>query len=70
MLERQIEKELKLQRTLQRQAAQTSKLKQKLEQTRKVRNDPEATIYADIFDLDDRIKQKEKDIVVLERALR
>ena len=32
--------------------------------------DPEATMYADIFDLDDHIKQKEKDIVVLERALR
>lgn len=27
-------------------------------------------MYADIFDLDDRIKQKEKDIAVLERALR
>ena len=47
-----------------------SKLRLKLAKTRNGAADVETQIYSDIFDLDDKIKEKEKEIEILRRSLK
>ena len=47
-----------------------SKLRLKLAKTGGGAADVESQIYSDIFDLDDKTKEKEREIELLKRALR
>ena len=68
----QVENEKKAQGIQQRELQKLIKLRDRLLKTTSAKDatDIESQMYAEIFELDEKIKNKEKDIQVLERALR
>lgn len=70
VLERQVKNECTQQRNLQREMNRLAKLRLRLTKSKHGAVDVETQIYQEIFDIDEKIKEKHREIELINRSLK